>query len=227
MNISKIYKEMKAIEARVDKLEEDSKHAHKKPTAKKKKKSITKPEDNLLRRERLEKAPLFSSAELWDHQVKHRKNLLPEHTHKPTTIQQFREWVRKDALLKDKQDAKRIKVERGQQKIENEALEEWKTHLKNNPPKNIKVTLHRVTVADPRRPYAYIEWDAPADSAFTLVGYYIEINGSTWPMRKPNCRKKELLRSYHIGSKVRIGVEYKWGRKHTGISWSCYKYRRK
>lgn len=182
--------------------------------------------DSLLRREQNEEAPVFTDAELYRHNSLHKANLLPFHKHKPSTTAQFADWVRRDAEKKDKAADKRIAAERKAQAQENEDLKKWKWIIKNRPPAKVTVQLHPKT---PKGPYAWITWEMsrPWDEKYYIAGvkvkgFYIEINGSTWPMRPVN-RRKELLRSWRKGSKVRVGIQYQWG-NHYGTSWSCFKH---
>ena len=180
-----------------------------------------KPEDNLLKRERLEKAPKFTDEELWNHTVLHKQDKLPYHKHKASTSRQFKDFVKRGAEKKDREDAKRIKADRAALAKSKSEDEVWKDVLKNNPVKNIQVKFHP---ASPEGPYAWITWNAPKESKYKILGFHIEINGSAWGMRPPKTPGKELLRSWRAGSKVRIGVEYRRRKGVEAICWSKFKY---
>ena len=221
MKTMDVFKEIKGIQSRLAVLEAHALHSPKKPVAKKKGKQ----EDNLLKRERLEKAPKFSDAELWDHNVKHKAGVLPEHKHKPSTTKQFQDFVRRGAEKKDKADAKRIKADRAAISKQKQGIEAFKKVLDTCPPEGVMTELHRVTRSKPSLPYVYVMWQPPKASKFKIKGYYVEVNGSTWKLQPPDRPMRRLMKAYSKGSKVRVGVLYGYGR-HEGISWSCYKYRR-
>lgn len=214
-------KKIIALEKRIAKLE-----AHQHPIPKKPKPKPHQKEDYVLRRERLEEAPIFTDAQLWSHNILHKQDELPPHNHKESTMRQFREFTRRGVEKKDKADNKKIEAER--LALIKEATENlaFKKALKYNIPQKVKVTLHKLTKQRPSLPYAWVTWEPPKKCQFQIMGYYIEENGSCWPLKAPRGPYKRLLRDFKKGSRVRIGVVYKRSKGRDDTAWSDFKHRR-
>ena len=208
-------KKIIALEKRVKKLE-----AHQHPVPKRPKPKAHQKEDALLRRERLEERPLFTDNELWNHNVLHKQDKLPYHKHKESTMRQFRDFTRRGVAKKEKEDKKRVAADRVA--LIKQATEDlrFRKALKTNTVRDMAVKFHGRT---PRGPYAWLSWSPPAKSRFKILGYYVEENGSAYPMIPPN-RKKFLLRDWAKGAKVRIAVVYEKQKGQDEESWSSYLY---
>ena len=213
-----IEKRIQQIEKRLNKLEAHDSHTPERAA------NTKHPDDAVIRRERYETSPKFSSKELAEHVRLHKLDKLPPHNHKPSTSKQFHVWrfgTPEQQAEKKRRENARIAAERAAIANEQAEFEDFKFVLKNHPP--TKVSVQHV-----RGKYAWLTWEPPRPQEnYELAGYYIYTQNGQWPMRKVNCRRRELLRSWHIGSgKVRVGALYKWKKNREGTSWSCYKYRR-
>ena len=225
-----IKKEILAIKKRLTHLES---HSNKPKSGK------TLVEDAVIRREREEDNPRFTDKELQIHTELHKKGMLVPHKHKESTSKQFHWWTfgtpEEQAAQKKKEDA-RIAADRANLAVEKEKEAEWRRLIKR-PPQSIKVDLHKRTLRKRSLPYAWVTWKDPKPPTnckhliskgrmnYKILGYTVEVNGSAWPMITNNRVKRRLLRSYSVGSKVRIGVNYQYGNRN-GLSWSCFKWRR-
>lgn len=225
-----IKKEITAIKKRLTHLESHS--------AKPQSKKLV--EDVVIRREREEDNPRFTDRELQIHTELHKKNMLVPHKHKPSTSKQFHIMTfgtpEEQAEKKKKEDA-RIAADRANLAVEREKEEEWRRLIKNCPPQSIKTELHKLTLRKRSLPYAWVSWKYPkvpthckhlvskGQRNYKIMGFTIEVNGSAWPMLPDSIVKRRLLRSFKVGSKVRIGVNYQWENRN-GITWSCFKWRR-
>ena len=225
MNLREIIQELRGIRDSVANLEValaniTESHAPPKPKAKPKPRLEKKP-DNLILREQNEKNPVFTDAELWEHQENHKKRILPRHRHKASTVRQFNESLARGVAKKEIADRIKVTAGRASQKKENEDLKHWLNVLNNKKPQKVKVGYHP---RYPKGPYGMVTWEPPKwDDKAILDGYVVEINGSSYPLRNVNLKKQQTFKPWVKGSKVRVGASYSFGRYY-GIAWSCYIY---